>query len=111
MDGPFFFFFFFFFCYLFSKHNLSHLEITFAAHDPDITPRIIAMGYPSQNAEAMYRNPVSEVARFFEAKHRGHYKIYNLCSERTYDPALFGNSVANYPFEDHNCPPVALIPR
>ena len=30
-----------------------------------VTPRIIAMGFPSQGFEAAYRNPMSEVQRFF----------------------------------------------
>ena len=34
----------------------------------------------------MYRNPILEVKEFFEDRHEGHYKIYNLCSERMYDP-------------------------
>ena len=35
-------------------------DMTFA----DINPRIIAMGFPSENMEAVYRNPLSEVYRY-----------------------------------------------
>lgn len=49
-----------------------------------ITPRIIAMGFPSAGAAAMYRNPLPEVQRFFNTRHPGHYRLYNLCSERWY---------------------------
>lgn len=44
----------------------------------DITPRIIAFGFPSEGREAMYRNPMEEVQRFFETRHKDHYWIYNL---------------------------------
>ena len=47
--------------------------------------RIIAMGFPSEGAEGLYRNPLSEVKKFFSQYHAGHFKIYNLCSERAYD--------------------------
>ena len=53
-----------------------------------ITPRIIAMGFPSTGQEALYRNPMPEVQRFFNSRHPKH-KIYNLCSERSYDASEF----------------------
>mmetsp|Transcript_25140 Transcript_25140/g.24893 ORF Transcript_25140/g.24893 Transcript_25140/m.24893 type:complete len:163 (+) Transcript_25140:157-645(+) len=49
-----------------------------------ITPRIIAMGYPSTGVEAMIRNNMKDVQRFLKTKHEGHYKVYNLCTERKY---------------------------
>eukprot|EP00808_Paulinella_micropora_P026289 g7153.t1 len=75
-----------------------------------ITPRIIAMGFPSTGTEAMYRNPMSEVQKFFAKYHPGHFKIYNLCSERSYEPASFQGHCARYPFNDHNACPLKLIP-
>lgn len=47
------------------------------------------MGFPSSNVEGWYRNPASEVLRLLDSKHFGNYKVYNLCSEREYDPSLF----------------------
>lgn len=74
-----------------------------------ITPKIIAMGFPSSGREGLYRNPLPEVQRFFEVRHAGRYRIYNLCSERAYDPSDFLGRVARYPFDDHNPCPLHLL--
>jgi hypothetical protein len=47
--------------------------------------------------------------RFLEARHSGHYKVYNLCSERGYDPQKFHGRVAVYPFDDHSPPEFSLM--
>lgn len=74
-----------------------------------ITPRVIAMGFPSVGTEAMYRNPMAQVQQFFETKHKNHYKIYNLCAEKEYDIEKFGGSVVRYPFADHNVSPLKMM--
>ena len=74
-----------------------------------ITPKIIAMGFPSVGREGLYRNPLPEVQRFFETRHAGRYRIYNLCSEKAYDPADFLGRVCRYPFDDHNPCPLHVI--
>ena len=66
-----------------------------------VTPRIIAMGYPSDGYEAFYRNPAAEVADFLKKYHGEHVWVFNLCSERSYDRELFGGRVSHYPFDDH----------
>lgn len=58
--------------------------------------------YPSTGVEAMYRNPMPEVQRFFETRHTGHFKVYNLCNERQYDIGTYFPLVERYPFNDHN---------
>ncbi|KAK9678511.1 hypothetical protein RND81_11G216500 [Saponaria officinalis] len=82
-----------------------------------ITDNIIAMGFPAGDissglfgyVEGFYRNHMEEVINFFNTRHQGKYKVYNLCSERLYDASLFQGKAASCPFDDHNCPPIHLI--
>jgi len=76
-----------------------------------ITEQIIAMGFPSEGFEARYRNSIYDVVDFFKLKHKSSYRIYNLCSERKYEPGYFDKGTINekYGFDDHNPPPFDLI--
>lgn len=49
------------------------------------------------------------VCSFLELKHKDRYKVYNLCSERSYDVSKFHNRVECFPFDDHNAPPLGLV--
>jgi phosphatidylinositol-3,4,5-trisphosphate 3-phosphatase/dual-specificity protein phosphatase PTEN len=71
--------------------------------------QLIAMGYPAEGLEAIYRNSMSEVKRFFETRHKEHYAVYNLCSERQYDLRQHFDKSYRFGFDDHNPPPLALI--
>lgn len=73
-----------------------------------ITDRIIAMGYPSENFESLYRNKMSDVQHFLDELHTDHYKVYNLCAERKYPHDKFHGRVAEYPFFDHQTPSLEL---
>ena len=96
------------------KHAVSKKKRRFIAEGFDldlayITPNIIAMGFPASGKEALYRNSWVETKRFLDTRHPGHYKLYNLCSERDYDPAKFDGNVAKFPFDDHNPSPLQLL--
>jgi phosphatidylinositol-3,4,5-trisphosphate 3-phosphatase/dual-specificity protein phosphatase PTEN len=78
-----------------------------------ITDRIIAMGFPSSGREGFYRNNMSDVKRFMEKYHPKHFKVYNLCAEREYDPVAFtdmGGSFEYFPFQDHNPCALEMLP-
>lgn len=74
-----------------------------------IGDRIIAMGYPAQGFEKYYRNDFNDVKEFLDEKHGDNYMVYNLCSERSYDPEAFSCRVESYPFDDHNPPAFDMI--
>ncbi|EDR23256.1 phosphatidylinositol-3,4,5-trisphosphate 3-phosphatase and dual-specificity protein phosphatase PTEN, putative [Entamoeba dispar SAW760] len=77
-----------------------------------ITPRIIAMGFPSEKFEAAYRNPLVDVLQFFETFHKGHYKVYNFCREKPYDGEhKIKGEYEYFPFDDHNAPEYQIIPQ
>jgi len=93
---------------LVSKNKKRFSEDGFDLDLTYITDRVIAMGFPAESLEKIYRNNMLEVQTFFNRRHTGHYKIYNLCSERTYRQHAF-QEVGNYPFDDHMAPPFDIL--
>ena len=76
-----------------------------------ITPRILAMGYPSTGCESLYRNSLKDAMFFLNRYHR-EYKVYNLCLEngRIYHKEVFqGKKVGLFPFMDHQPCPIKLM--
>lgn len=55
----------------FQQHGFD-LDLTY------ITKKVIAMGFPSSGAEALARNKMADVQRFFKERHNQKFMIFNL---------------------------------
>jgi len=76
-----------------------------------ITSRVISMSVPSTGREAVYRNPIESVVKFFEQRHRDRYMLYDLCLERSYDVDKFHGRVQHFKFTDHSVPTLTMMLR
>lgn len=97
---------------LVSKKKLRFTKDGFDLDLSYITPRLIAMGYPSTGAESYFRNPAPQVQAFIERYHSGHCKVYNLCIEKAYGAAVLGlpeTCVEQHGCFDHNPAPLICI--
>ena len=74
-----------------------------------ITPRVIAMGFPSEGTESLIRNPMSEWSRS-RPEAQGPLHGVQPVLGALYDPRNFQNRVKLFPFDDHNPPPLRMIP-
>jgi phosphatidylinositol-3,4,5-trisphosphate 3-phosphatase/dual-specificity protein phosphatase PTEN len=69
---------------------------------------MIAMGFPASKLEALFRNSMPEVQRFFNTRHPNKFRVYNLCAETKYqyDASNFNGNVGLYQSYDHQAVPV-----
>uniref|UniRef100_A0A2K6GEY4 Phosphatidylinositol-3,4,5-trisphosphate 3-phosphatase n=1 Tax=Propithecus coquereli TaxID=379532 RepID=A0A2K6GEY4_PROCO len=88
----------------FNRNKRRYTEGGFDLDLTYVTERIIAMSFPSSGKQSLYRNPIMEVVRFLDSKHQNHYRVYNLCSEKEYDPKYFRDRVYRVKIDDHNVP-------
>ncbi|XP_053419307.1 phosphatidylinositol 3,4,5-trisphosphate 3-phosphatase TPTE2-like [Nycticebus coucang] len=87
-----------------SGNKTQHTKEEFDLDLTYITDHIIAMSYPAAGKHSLYRNKMTEVVRFLDMKHPNHYQVYNLCSERGYNPKHFHHRVCRLMIDDHNVP-------
>ena len=81
--------------YITSEYNL---DLTY------ITPKIIAMAFPAQGFESLYRNRIQDVQSFLTKNHKKKYLVINL-SNRTYNYLYFDNKVYDVKWPNHfPCP-------
>lgn len=74
-----------------------------------ITDRIVAMAYPSEGGESLFRNPMSEARAFLDRYHPDAYRVYNLCSEKSYDAAKLGGRVIRFACHDMQPPSLSAM--
>lgn len=97
---------------LVSQHKKRFQDGDFDLDLTYITERVLGMAWPSDSlAEGFYRNPISSVNQMLNKYHHGHYKVYNLCSERSYHPSKFtGGEVGDsYGYDDHQVPHLQVL--
>eukprot|EP00993_Chasmostoma_nieuportense_P000986 NODE_1905_length_1339_cov_33.605611_g1810_i0.p1 GENE.NODE_1905_length_1339_cov_33.605611_g1810_i0~~NODE_1905_length_1339_cov_33.605611_g1810_i0.p1 ORF type:complete len:411 (-),score=103.41 NODE_1905_length_1339_cov_33.605611_g1810_i0:107-1222(-) len=92
-----------------SKKKLRFKQDGFDLDLSYITRNIIAMGFPSIGKESIYRNPLPQVEDFLKCYHDHHYRVYNLCCERSYPPLTFDGNWEQFGFMDHNPPPLSMF--
>lgn len=74
---------------LVSKRRIRYTKDGFDLDLTYINDRIIAMGYPAEHMESIYRNKIEDVQKMLDKNHPDCYKVYNLCSERSYNQNRF----------------------
>lgn len=80
------------------EENGFNLDLTY------ITSRTIAMAFPADGLESLYRNRIDDVAKLLSKNHSEKFLIINA-SNRTYDYSKFNNKVVTMSWPNHfPCP-------
>lgn len=73
-----------------------------------ITPRVIAMAFPGAGITSIYRNDITDVAKFLNERHGRDYLVFNL-SGKKYDNTKFNDRVLEFDWIDHQAPQLQLL--
>jgi hypothetical protein len=61
-----------------SSNRRRYIDSDFNLDLTYMTPRLLAMGYPSSGCEALYRNRATEVIKFLSTYHKGKAKVRKI---------------------------------
>ncbi|KAK3618288.1 Telomerase protein component 1 [Elasticomyces elasticus] len=89
-----------------NRHSESDLDLCY------ITDHLIATSGPGASyPQHLYRNPLKDLVKFLDSKHRDHWAIWEFRAEGTgyEDDEVYGR-IRHYPWPDHHPPPFALVP-
>jgi phosphatidylinositol-3,4,5-trisphosphate 3-phosphatase/dual-specificity protein phosphatase PTEN len=77
-----------------------------------VTENIIATSGPSGTyPQVAYRNPLKDLVKFLDSKHKDNWAIWEFRAEGTgYPDSEVYNRIWHYPWPDHHPPPFALVP-
>ncbi|GIY30345.1 cyclin-G-associated kinase [Caerostris extrusa] len=73
-----------------------------------ITARVAVMSYPAEGLESTYRNHVDDVRGLLDARHSGHYAIYNV-SGRAYSSVKFNAKISEAGWPAKKSPPLISL--
>ena len=89
-----------------ARHDEAGLDLCY------VTDKIIATSGPSGTyPQLAYRNPLKDLVKFLDSKHKDNWAIWEFRAEGTGypDEEVYGR-IRHYPWPDHHPPPFALVP-
>ena len=67
-----------------------------------VTPRVIAMAYPAEGIQKLYRNSIDTVSELLNKNHNGSYQIKNVSGRQINSEKLL--NIHTFYWEDHKTP-------